>query len=71
MSHHASAQIKALSATIADIHIAAVTTNEPRAMGDILRPFMLELRRSHAMGEPMRQEILDRFCAAPESDKRA
>ncbi len=70
MSHHASAQIKALSATIADIHIAAVTTNEPRAMGDILRPFMRELRRSHAMGEPMRQEILDRFCATA-SDERA
>ena len=71
MSHQSSAQIKSLSAAIADIHIASAVESEPRSIGEHLRPFMLELRRSRMTGQPMRQNILDRFCAAPESDRRA
>jgi hypothetical protein len=64
MSYHSSAQIKALSNLIADIHIRDdEAANGPRAIGEILRPFLLELRRSRATGKPMRQDVLDRFCA--------
>ncbi len=61
MSSLSSAQINILATAIADIHIPAVDT-DPRAIGDILRPFMLELRRSRMTGRPMQKEILDRFC---------
>ena len=64
MSYHPSIQIKALSNAIADIHISASDAEAgPRAIGDILRPFMAELRRSRMTGEPMRAEILARFAA--------
>ena len=60
-----SAKIKTLSHAIADIHIPAGTEVEPRAIGDLLRPLLLELRRNRMTGEPMRQDIVDRFCAPP------
>lgn len=65
MSHQSSVQLKSLSAAIADIHIASAVESEPRSIGEHLRPFMLELRRSRMTGEPMRRDILDRFSAAP------
>ena len=70
MSHQSSAQIKSLSAAIADIHITSAVESEPRSIGEHLRPFMLELRRSRMTGEPMRQEIVDRFSASPENNER-
>jgi hypothetical protein len=64
MSNLSSAKINTLATAIADIHIpTADASAEPRAIGDVLRPFMLELRRSRMTGQPMREEILDRFCA--------
>jgi hypothetical protein len=62
MSHQSSAQIKTLSAAIADIHIAPAVESEPRSIGELLRPLLLEMRRSRMTGEPMRQEIVDRFA---------
>jgi len=68
MSNLSSAQINTLATAIADIHIPAADENaHPLAIGDVLRPLLLELRRSRMTGKPMRKEILDRFCgqAAP------
>lgn len=68
MSYQAIGQIKTPANAIADIHIRDIgVPSEPRAIGEILRPFLLELRRSRATGEPMRQDILDRFCAPADS----
>jgi hypothetical protein len=64
MSYQPIDLIKTPANAIADIHIRDIgVPSEPRAIGEILRPFLLELRRSRATGEPMRQDILDRFCA--------
>jgi hypothetical protein len=66
MSNTASAQIKTLSSAIADIYLPSDDEGQgPRAIGDILRPLMLELRRSRMTGQPPRQDILDRFCTPP------
>jgi hypothetical protein len=64
MSYQPIGLIKTPANAIADIHIRDVgVPSEPRAIGEILRPFLLELRRSRTTGEPMCQDILDRFCA--------
>ena len=66
MSNASSAQIKTLSTTIADIYLpASCESANPRAIADILRPLLLEIRRSRMSGEPMRQDIVDRFCTPP------
>ena len=68
MSNWSSAKINTLATAIADIHIPATDANtHPRTIGDALRPFMLELRRSRMTGKPMREEILHRFCAKAET----
>jgi hypothetical protein len=66
MSNTASAQIKTLSNAIADIYLpASDESSNPRSINDILRPLMLEIRRSRMTGEPLRQDIVDRFCTPP------
>jgi hypothetical protein len=66
MSNPASAQIKTLSTAIADIYLPSDEEGQgPRAIGDILRPFMIAVRRSRLSGEPLPQDILDRFCTPP------
>ena len=70
MSNIASAQIKTLSTAIADIYLPSDESESPRAIGDILRPLMLELRRSRMTGEPPRQDIVDRFCTPPQQPPR-
>lgn len=62
MSNITSAQIKTLSHVIADIHIPS-SDGEPRSIGEVLRPLLLEMRRSRMTGEPMRKDIVDRFSA--------
>ncbi len=66
MSHSSSAQIKTLSNAIADIYLpASDDSTNPRSVADILRPLMLEIRRSRMSGAPMRQDIVERFCTPP------
>jgi hypothetical protein len=62
----ASAQIKTLSTAIADIYLPAECEDVgPRAVGDILRPLLIEMRKSRLSGKPMSQDIIDRFCTPP------
>lgn len=62
----ASAQIKTLSTAIADIYLPAECEDTgPRAIGDILRPLLIEMRKSRLSGKPMSQDIIDRFCTPP------
>ena len=66
MSNAASAQIKTLSTAIADIYLPDnCEDTSPRAIGDILRPLLIEMRKSRLSGKPMSQDILDRFCTPP------
>ena len=61
----ASAQIKTLSAVIADIYLPTECEPTPRAVGDILRPLLIEMRKSRLSGQPLSQDIIDRFCTPP------
>ena len=62
----ASAQIKTLSTAIADIYLPAdIEDTGPRAIGDILRPLLIEMRKSRLSGKPMSQDIIDCFCTPP------
>ena len=65
MSNTASAQIRTLSTAIADIYLPSDESEAPRAIGDILRPLLIEMRKSRLSGRPMSQDILDRFCTPP------
>ena len=66
MSNIASAQIKTLSTAFADIYLpSSCEDTSPRAIGDILRPLLIEMRKSRLSGQPMSQDILDRFCTPP------
>jgi hypothetical protein len=55
-----SAQIKFLPRAIADIYLPS-SNNEPGSIAEVLRPLLLEMRRSRMTGEPMRKTVLDRF----------
>ena len=61
MSHYSLKQIKTLSVAISDIYIDDPVESGPRAIADVLRPFMIELKRSRIAALPMRTEILDRY----------
>jgi hypothetical protein len=65
MSNTASANITTLSTAIADIYLPNECETNPRAVGDILRPLLIEMRKSRLSGQPMSQEIVDRFCTPP------
>ena len=71
MANITSAQIKTLSTAIADIYLPASCEDaSPRAIGDILRPLLIEMRKSRLSGKPMSQDILDRFDAPPATAAR-
>ena len=66
MSNAASAQIKTLSTAIADIYLPSDAEDTgPRAIGAILRPLLIEMRKSRLSGRPLSQDIIDRFCTPP------
>ncbi|MBI1214009.1 MAG: hypothetical protein GC190_21310 [Alphaproteobacteria bacterium] len=70
MSNITSAQIKTLSTAIADIYLPASCEPTPRAVGDVLRPLLIEMRKSRLSGQPMSQEIIERFCTPPSETER-